>query len=354
MRIFGSTLRSSLAGCALIAIAGCQGATQTGVVPASTSSLTLSPAAKAGNAGELLYSSTLDWNTGNGQVYVYHAYGKNTSQIGELDINPGFPEGLWSDAKGDVYIAVVNAGPKGAGYVAEYSPGLKTLKRTITAGLSGPSSGAFDSAGNLYITNLCQRGAYSCSVFARTNGLRHPGLVRAHKSQLSVYGYVSVYSPGKSQPSNYLSPPITNPIGVTVDPAGNVFVINLMGDPVASEFPAGSNNPETVPFKGLPSQPTPLGVTMSPSGALVIAINTNIDFFPAEKGKPARMRHGMIAPFGLAYGRDGTLFGGNYEFEENEGNVVAYPPGSKTSTRTYAVPYNNGVTGVAVGPSGDN
>jgi hypothetical protein len=298
-----------------------------------------------------LYSATLDWNAGNGQVYVYHAYGKNTSPIGHLDITTGFPEGLWTDRKGNLYIAVVNAGPSGNGYVAEYSPGLKKLLQTYTAGLSGPSAGAFDATGNLYVTNLCQQNAQSCSVFARPNGLGRPQIGHTGNSQ-SLYGYVSIYPPGSTQPTSYLYPPITNLLGVSVDAKGNVFVIDLFGAPVASEFPAGSTQPQTVPFKGLPSQPSVTGIAIDPKGDLVLAINQAIDFFPHEKGKPSKTLNGMIVPWDLAYGSDGTLFAGNYEFEQNEGNVVAYPPGSKRSTRTYAVPYNNGVTGVAVGAAG--
>ncbi len=47
----------------------------------------------------------------------------------------------------------------------------------------------------------------------------------------------------------------------------------------------------------------------------------------------------MIVPWGLAYGADGTLFAGNYEFENNEGNAVAIPPGANAPARIYAVPY---------------
>ncbi|HEY3674470.1 MAG TPA: hypothetical protein VGK84_00600 [Candidatus Tumulicola sp.] len=296
-----------------------------------------------------MYTSTLDWNTGTGQVYAYQAYGTNTKPIKTLNIKIGFPEGLWTDSKGNVYIAVVNAGPTGDGYVAEYSPGLKKNVRTYLTGLAGPSSGAFDSAGNLYVTNLCSQNSYSCGVFAPKGGAQGHLLARASAKPQDVYGYVSIYPPGSTKASNYLYPPITNLVGVTIDKSGNVFTIDLMGDPVASEFAAGKTEPKTVPFKGLPNQPTIMGITTDPTGALVLAIDQNIDFFPNEKGKPAKTLTGMIVPWGLAYGSDGTLFAGNYEFENNEGNTVAFPPGSNKPARTYAVPYNNGVTGVAVG-----
>jgi hypothetical protein len=332
---------------AMLAAAGCQGAGPSASIPPSSSASVSSRASSQPN--ELLYTSTLAWETGTGQVYAYPAYGANTKQVAELDIKTGFPEGLWTDSKGNVYIAVVNAGPTGAGYVAEYSPGLKKKLRTYGTGLEGPSAGAFDSAGNMYVTNLCSQGSYSCGVFAPAGGAQGHHLMRTAAHPQDVYGYVSIFALGSTKPSSYLYPPITNLIGVTIDASGNAFVIDLMGDPVASEFHAGSTEPKTVPFKGLPNQPTIMGVTTDSAGALVLAVNQNIDFFPKEKGKPAKSLSGMVVPWGLAYGSDGTLFAGNYEFENNEGNAVAFPPGSNRPSRTYAVPYNNGVTGVAVG-----
>jgi hypothetical protein len=340
-------ITSLLTAGAMLAAAGCQGAGPSASIPPSSSASVSSRASSQPN--ELLYTSTLAWETGTGQVYAYPAYGANTKQVAELDIKTGFPEGLWTDSKGNVYIAVVNAGPTGAGYVAEYSPGLKKKLRTYGTGLEGPSAGAFDSAGNMYVTNLCSQGSYSCGVFAPAGGAQGHHLMRTAAHPQDVYGYVSIFAPGSTKPSSYLYPPITNLIGVTIDASGNAFVIDLMGDPVASEFHAGSTEPKTVPFKGLPNQPTIMGVTTDSAGALVLAVNQNIDFFPKEKGKPAKSLSGMVVPWGLAYGSDGTLFAGNYEFENNEGNAVAFPPGSNRPSRTYAVPYNNGVTGVAVG-----
>ena len=340
---------SLLAAAAIVASTGCQGADVSASIPQGSNANVSSRATGAAQPNELLYTSTLDWDTGTGQVYAYPAYGTKTKQIAELDIKAGFPEGLWTDAKGNVYVAVVNAGPTGSGYVAEYSPGLKKQTRMYDTDLEGPSSGTFDSAGNMYVTNLCSRNSYSCGVFAPKGGSYGYLPARASGNTQEVYGYIGVYPPGNTKPSSYLYPPITNLVGATVDKSGNLFAIDLMGDPVASEFAAGKTEPKTVPFKGLPNQPTIMGVTTDPNGALVLAINQNIDFFPNEKGKPAKTLSGMVVPWGLAYGSDGTLFAGNYEFENNEGNTVAFPPGSNKPARTYAVPYNNGVTGVAIG-----
>jgi hypothetical protein len=326
----------------LLGVTACQGtqATNLGYVPASGASTLERPAA----IGQTyIYAATLDWNTGSGSVFVYDAYGKKSSPIRSIAISPGFSEGLWTDSKGNVYVAVVNAGSNGRGYVSVYTPGLRKLLRTYTTGLDGPSGGTFDAAGNMYVSNICGTApSMSCSVFLRTRGHASGG----------TSGYVAIYPPGEKQPSTYLQSPINIAVGVALDRANNVFVVNNTGQAAWNvvEFPAGADQGKVVPFKNLPSQRWVGAVAFSPHGALVASVNSAIDFFPHERGKPAHaLTNGVVAADGLAYGPDGTLFAGNYEFEQNEGNVIAFPPREASPDRSYAVPYNNGVTGVTIG-----
>lgn len=325
-----------------LATSGCQGgaAGSARLVPAQ-SAMRVAPARV--RAKHYLYATTLDWNAGDGTVYYYDAYGKNRSALGSLTINPGFPDGVWTDAKGDVYVAVVNAGSNGRGYVNVYAPGLGKLLRTYTAGLDGPSGGTFDSAGNLYVSNVCGMGSGSCYVFARPRG---------HAASGSTTGYVAIYAPGQTQPTKYLQNGINIAVGVALDSSGNVFVPNNTGGIAWNviEFPAGSSQGKLVRFRGLPKNRWVGAAAVDPKGALVISVNSAIDFFPHERGKASgKLTNGIVAADGLAYGPDGSLFAGNYEFESNEGNILAFPPGAGTPARTYAVPYGNGVVSVAVG-----
>jgi len=329
---------------AALATSGCQSAAPSaaGLVPARSATSQVEHART--RVKDYLYATTLDWNAGDGTVYYYDAYGKNTAALGSLTISPGFPDGVWTDGKGNVYVAVVNAGSSGRGYVNVYTPGLGKLLRTYTTGLDGPSGGAFDSAGNLYISNVCGMASYSCYVFARPRGQR--------SSSGSTSGYVSVYAPGKTHPKNYLQSPINIAVGVALDSSKNVFVPNNTGGIAWNvvEFLAGSSQGKRVRFRGLPKNRWVGAATFDLKGALVISVNSAIDFFPHERGKASRkLTNGIFAADGLAYGPDGTLFAGNYEFESNEGNVLAFPPGAGTAARTYAVPYGNGVVSVAIG-----
>ena len=331
-------------GCAVLSLA------LTGTALASASAANF-PAAK--RAAQLLYATTLDWNAGNGTVYVYHAYGKNTSPIRQIAIAAGFPDGVWTDPKGDVYVSVVNAGNGGHGYINEYSPGGTTLLQTYTGGLNGPSGGAFDAAGNMYVADLCTPNQnYSCGVFAWAGNLRGVNVARNDRSA-TLSGFIGVYPPGSTQPSEQLQSPVLNiPVTVAVDKAQNIFASDNTGEANWNvvEFPAGSGTAKVAPLLGLPNDAWVGAVAFNQANALVVGTNESINIYPREHGKPATvLTSGLFAPDGLAFGADGTLFAGNYEFENNEGNILAFPPGSNTPTRSFAVPYGNGVVAVAVG-----
>jgi hypothetical protein len=328
-----------------IGITACHGASDS-VVPAQTvQSSGVGLATRLPR--EILYASTLDWNAGTGTVFYYDAYGKNTSALGSLAIAQGFPDGLWHDGKGNVYVAVVNAGSNGRGYVNVYTPGLRKLLRTYSSGIDGPSGGAFDRAGNMYVSSLCGMApSISCYVFARPHrGRREQGG--------STAGYVAIFPPGSSQPSSDLQGPINIAVGVALDAKQNVFVPNNTGGYAWNvvEFPSGSKAGKVLTFRHVPRNRWVGAATVDSKDALVASVNSAIDFFPRDHGRPSHsLTNGVLAADGLDYGPDGTLFAGNYEFESNEGNIVAFPPGASAPARSFAVPYGNGVVSVTVAP----
>jgi hypothetical protein len=329
---------------AVFATSACQAGAPSGAGYVPNSSEALPGAAAPRRSKDYLYAVTWNWDAGSGAVYYYNAYGKNTSSLGSLQISDGLPDGVWTDAHGNVYVAIVNTpNNNGRGYINEYTPGFGQLLQTYTAGLDGPSGGTFDAAGNMYVANLCGTApSISCSVFAKPK--------RGSSSGFS--GYVSIYPAGKTSPSTYLATPINAAVDVAVDKSNNVFVVNNTGGIAWNviEFGAGSTQGKVVAFQHLPKQRWVGADTFAPNGSLVISVNNAVDLFPHERGRPAdQLTDGIYAADGLAYGPDGTLFAGNYEFEQNEGDTVAFPPGSKSPARTYAVPYGNGVVEVAVG-----
>lgn len=344
MRLFRPPIPLPLALAAAL-LCGCQGGGPAGTtLPMSVPASTRADSVKQLQGKTLLYAVTLDWNTGTGSIDVYNAYSNNPQPLKTLALPQGFSEGLWTDSHGNVYVAVVNAGPTGLGYIAKYTPGLGKLLQTYTAGLSGPTGGAFDSAGNMYVTNLCSPLAISCSVFARTR-----------QGSNASYGYIGFYPPGATSPTKKIqSDVLTGPVGIALDRSGNLFAANNTGGAAwdVVDLLRGSYKSHVVQFTKVPSQRWVGAVTFDSKGALVASVNDVIDFFPHVHGAPGRtLSNGVLSADGLVYGPDGTLFAGNYEFEQNEGNVVAFPPGANAPARSYAVPYNQGVTGTTVGPA---
>jgi len=337
-------LTTSLA-LAALGIGACGGAVPDGGAPAQAAQSRVTGLA-ARLPREILYAATLDWNTGAGTVFYYDAYGTKTPALGSLSIDPGYPNGLWTDSKGDVYVAVVNAGSNGRGYINVYTPGLRKLLRTYGSGIDGPSGGAFDRAGNMYVSNVCGMApSMSCYVFADPRGKRR-------REGGSTAGYVAIFPPGSTQPSSDLQGPINIAVGVALDAKQNVFLADNTGGYAWNviEFPAGSTQGKVLTFRDVPKDRWVGAVTVDSKDALLASVDSAIDFFPRDHGKPARsLTHGVYAADGLAYGPDGTLFAGNYEFEQNEGNVVAFPPGASAPARSFAVPYNNGVISVTIG-----
>ncbi|MBV8067685.1 MAG: hypothetical protein JO113_06890, partial [Candidatus Eremiobacteraeota bacterium] len=328
---------------AALGVSGCHGGARTGaqLTPPLVSPSHVEPS--HARLKEYLYATTLDWNAGNGTVYYYDAYGKNTSALGSLTISSGFPDGVWTDRKGNVYVAVVNSVSNGRGYINVYTPAFGKLLRSYTAGLDGPSGGTFDAAGDMYVANLCGMApSIQCFVFASPKDREFRRHVRLGGS---TSGYVAIYPAGKMYPSSYLQSPINIAVGVGIDASNNVFVVNNTGGIAWNviKFRAGQTQGKVVTFRDLPRQRWVGADTFDPQNALVVSVNTAVDFFAREHGKPSRtLTDGIVAADGLAYGLDGTLFAGNYEFESNEGNIVAFPRDADKPARTYAVPYGNG------------
>jgi hypothetical protein len=298
----------------------------------------------------VLYVSTLNFQSGAGSIIVYPAYARSPKPLYTIAFQAGIAEGLWTARNGDLYAAIVNAGTNGQGFIYAYKPGARSPFRTFTQGLDGPSDGAFDAAGNLYVSNLCGppgQGSNGCFVFADRTRVHSVGNAQDLK------GYVAVYPRGKIRPSTYLEGTINLAEGVAVDGQGNVFVANFTGQSPACqvlEFPAGSHSDTVLPLQGLKNTICYKELFDS-SGDLVLA-DEYVLTYPQPFGPLGSMlTNGILVAMGMSYGPDGTLFVGNYLINNNEGDAVAFPPGSTSPIRTFAVPNGDAVLGIAEGPA---
>ncbi|HYK52509.1 MAG TPA: hypothetical protein VEV38_03170 [Candidatus Eremiobacteraceae bacterium] len=313
-------------------------------------SLGASTEAGAFTPRRVLYVSTLNFQSGAGSIIVYPAYARDPKPLYTITIATGIAEGLWTAKNGDLYAAIVNAGSNGQGLIYAYKPGATSPFRTYTQGIDGPSDGAFDAAGNLYVSNLCGppgQGTGSCFVFADRSRARSIGYAQDLK------GYVAVFPRGKMRPSTYLEGSINLAEGVAVDPHGNVFVSNFTGQSPACqvlEFQAGSHDDTVLPLQSLKNTICYKELFDS-SGDLVLA-DEYVLTYPQPYGQLGGMlTNGILVAMGMSWGPDGTLFVGNYLINNNEGNAIAFPPGSTSPARTFAVPNGDAVLGIAEGPA---
>ena len=115
------------------------------------------------------------------------------------------PDAMAFDSSGDLFVT-----NSGGNTVTEYAPGSDTPS-AILNGLLGPDALAFDSSGNLYVAN-------------------YDGTT------------VSKFSPGSLTPSATLTG-VENPDALAVDSSGDLFVANLGNDTI-SKFAAAGRLPE--------------------------------------------------------------------------------------------------------------
>lgn len=115
--------------------------------------------------------------------------------------------------------------------VTVYKPGGTTPYRTITDGISLPSTLAFDNGGNLYVAN------WGANMFRST---------------------VSIYAPGQSIPSREIRKGIGYPLSMVFDSTGDLYVANS-GPSTVTEYAPGSSDVERT-IRSHVSTPTDLAI----------------------------------------------------------------------------------------------
>jgi hypothetical protein len=262
---------------------------------------------------------------------------------------PGYgfvgPEYLAFDSSGDLFVSDLNTTE-----VQEYAPGATTPFADFYYG-DGPM--AFDSSGDLFISNdgygrVTEYPAGSTSpIFLQ--GLNDPAGI-AVDSQGDVFvadaGSTTVdeFAPGATRPTAYLGG-LDAPRQLAFDSHGDLFVANTGGTTV-SEFLPGSTTPTSTPLSGLQA---PWGLAFDSAGDLFVANsggNTISEFAPGATTATETLS-GLSGPFLLAFDSYGTLYASN----PGANTVCEFAGGSTTPTTTLgglATP-----RGVAVSPSGD-
>ncbi len=172
----------------------------------------------------------------------------------------------------------------------------------ITAGINGPEGDAFDSKGNLYVTN--------------TSG-----------------NTVTEYAAGSITPSFTYSAGLANPAGVAVDAQQNVYVTSL--SPASMEvFPQASN----APSRKITDVPYPIDVAIDANGNAFVTSYTssfkNGEILEYSPGSSRGVNIGVVteAPGGIALDTAGDVITADQRLP----GVLVFPPGKTSPKETFA------------------
>jgi sugar lactone lactonase YvrE len=218
----------------------------------------------------------------------------------------GDPEGVAVDAAGNLYIAdttndvVEMVTPSGTLSVVAGtgSPGAPTPGPATRSDLHGPSGVALDAAGDLYIADFVN------SLVEKVTP----------SGTLSVVAGIGVPGPPKRGPAS--GSHLSNPSGVTVDAAGNLYIADTINEVVEKVTPSGTLS--VVAGTGNVGAPTPGPATSSDlSAPEALAVDAAGDLYIADHGNNVVEE---VTPSGTLSVVAGT------------GNVGAPTPGPATSS----------------------
>jgi hypothetical protein len=219
------------------------------------------------------------------------------------------PSAMALDAAGDLFVANYAGYTGNAGAVTEYTPPYTGTPTTITTGVSQPRALTLDAAGDLFVANY-----YSNTVTeyappytgtpTTINGEDLPvGLALNAAGDLFVANLLATvkeYTPPYTGTPTSISTGVSQPDAVTLDGAGNLFVLNEGNNTVTEYAP---------PYTGSPTATIRDNVNGPSAGALDGAgnffvvnqgNNTVTEYAPPYTGSPtATISTGVIDPVAL-------------------------------------------------------
>jgi len=163
---------------------------------------------------------------------------------------------------------------------------------------------------------------------------------------ISDYNDVKVYHAKAKDPNpvEVISNGLDAPFGDCIDGDGTLYVVNEpAGLGWVSEFPAGQTKPSKIIKKGIN---TPAFCAIDSKGNLWVTNigGPNVTEYAKGSTKPtAVITKGIIYPDGIAIDQSGNMYVANHVTQTSgsetfgPGNVVVYPPGSKSPNRTITV-----------------
>jgi hypothetical protein len=312
-------------------------------------------------AGNVFVANGTNDNSGNYSITVYpEGASGNVAPMTTIEgANTGLarPQSLAFDSSGDLFVSNFDGTPgDSGGSVVEFTPSQYDQSGTLDiapyatlggsdTGLDGPWGLAFDSSGNLFVANELGD---------------------------SITEYAPGAMGGDASPANTLSGTDTGldyPAGVAVDPSGNLYVANSFGDSI-TEYPSveGDVPPSNTISGNNTGLSEPEGIALDSAGDVYVANSgvSELDVWDAgDSGNLAPDRsitgYDVFAPTGVTLapvGTPGAPTIGNATGGNSSATVSFTPPSSNggAPVTSYTVtandetdPTNGGQTATATG-----
>jgi hypothetical protein len=241
------------------------------------------------------------------------------------------------------------------GYVNVYPLGQEKPVLRLKAGLDNPSRIVFDAQGNIYVANditVCEFAPGGKKLIRTLDiGIGTHGDLTIDAGGTAYVGYylgrasrISIYPPGKEQPSFNITKGVTAPVAVAVDSSGYLYVANLFNPTSVKVYPPGGKTPVRS-LDGHFVEPTSLA--FDADGNLYVADkgdqqygvhskNARVLVYPPGSSKPSRVIHaGIRGPVALKFDSVGNLYVGNVFVDKKpqaRGYVAVYAPGASEPT----------------------
>ena len=320
--MYVSSLRRPLVVAALLAVAGCSGASSLSSQPSLANGTGSSfvrrgmPFAPAVHhhivlpsvhstyaaKGSLVFEGDQEQLAVN--IYQTKNLASNPGPIASIAVSHGCPYGLAADKKGTLYVA----DNCGGNDVELYAKGSTTLKTTITNGVSNPLGLAIDKSGTLYVSN--------------------------YPASITEYAY------GTTSPSKTITGGgLTDPFGLALDKDGNLYIADF-GALQVFELPAGGSSVTPLNLSDLSS---PVGVAVDKkTGDLWVTDEggNKINIYAAGSTMPKQTISGHGSPYAISLQNRGKPRAEVVYSDLGNDSVYAFKPGQYTPYATLT----NGIT----------
>jgi hypothetical protein len=309
---------------AIVSVAGCSGATSTGMaVPGSHSSALEQTARSIGSDSlhRLLYIAISNPSTQEVDVYPADIHIKNPQMIRKITTGLTLPRGLWVDKAGTLY--VVNAAFNANGNVAVYPAGSSKPSMTIPNILNAHAV-AVDDQGLVYVVGAGNFGnngaAVEVFVFAPHSTKLVRTITMAPAAVYNLPGTIALDTHGNVFTTQFHR--ITKDFQICKAKHGatngTLYIDHVSGTSIAID---GANNL----YVGDPDDAPP----------------SKIQVYAAGSKTPSRT---IVGGASLSVAVDGTLYGGNgftSKFDE-------YAPGASSPTNSFQYTTTYGLAASAV------